>query len=120
MKRRMSREERKAAYMKAAEQLFEEMEDWYDEHPEASFEAIEQRARESRRQMMGESLKIFVNGRDAGQLDQKPYCEECGQMMSYKGEVPKTVYGVEGETRLERAYYCCPNSCKGTAFFPSG
>ena len=116
----MSRAERKEAYMKQAEKLFEEMEGWYDDHPEAGFEEIEERARYSRRELMGESLRIFINGRDEGKLEGKPICKGCGQEMRYKGEGSKTIYGVEGETRLERAYYVCPQGCEGAAFFPSG
>lgn len=116
----MSRAERKAAYMSYAEELFEDMENWYDKHPTATFEAIEEQARKSRRQLMGRSLTIFVNGRDEGKQLELPQCHECGAKMKYKGTFEKTIYGVEGETRLKRAYYSCPNQCQGTAFFPSG
>jgi GAF domain-containing protein len=41
MTEKMTRQERKAAYLKEAEQLFEKMETWYDQNPEATFEEIE-------------------------------------------------------------------------------
>ena len=36
MPRPMSRENRKKAFMQEAEKLFEEMDNWYDDNPEAS------------------------------------------------------------------------------------
>lgn len=69
---------------------------------------------------MGESLEVLVNGRDIGKEAQAPLCEGCGEPLVYKGEVKKTIYGVEGETRLERSYYHCRNKCERSAFFPSG
>lgn len=120
MAKPMNRAERKAAYLKQAEQFFEEMEGWYDDHPEATFEEIEQETRQQRRKLMGESLEILVNGRDVGKEEKAPVCGGCGEPLVYKGEVKKTIYGVEGETKLERSYYHCPNRCEGSAFFPSG
>ncbi len=38
--------------MQAAEKLFDEIDDWYDENPAASFEELENRARKARRGMM--------------------------------------------------------------------
>jgi hypothetical protein len=115
---KMTREDRKNAYLKEAEQLFETMEDWYDKNPEATLEDIEGKLRHHRRQFMGESLRILINGR--GESQHQSECPICGATMRYKGEVKKTIYGLEGDTPLTRAYYHCPNKCKGTAFFPSG
>lgn len=119
MTRPMSRAERKAAFMKKAEEMFTELEDWYDHNPEASFEAIEQQARQMRRKMMGSALGVVVNGRDVGQAEAAPQCEQCGQGMNFKGYRPKTVFGLEGETELERAYYVC-EVCDQQTFFPPG
>ena len=119
MSRKMSRAERKVAFLEKAEKMFEEMEEWYDVNEEATFEEIEEEARKKRREMMGSSLRIWVNGRTNGKTE-GIRCEKCGEKMRYKGEVAKTVYGVEGDTTLDRAYYNCPNKCKGSAFFPSG
>ncbi len=119
MTRPMSREERKVAFMKKAEEMFTELEEWYDQNPEASFEEIEQQARQARRKMMGPGLGIVVNGRDVGKTEAAPRCPECGQAMSFKGYRPKTIYGLEGETELERAYYVC-EVCDEQTFFPPG
>lgn len=119
MARPMSREERKAAFMKKAEEMFAELEEWYDQNPEASFEEIERQARQARRKMMGSAMGVVVNGRDVGKTAEAPSCKECGQAMSFKGYRPKTLYGLEGETELERAYYVC-EGCDKQSFFPPG
>ena len=117
MTRPMSREKRKAAFMKQAEQMFEELESWYDQNPAASFEEIEGWARQARRKMMGESLGIVINGRDVGKTEEAPKCGQCGQAMVFKDYRDKKVYGLEGETDLERAYYVC-EVCEKQTFFP--
>jgi len=115
----MSREERKAAFVKQAEQMFAELEGWYDQNPEASFEEIEKQARRARRKMMGQALGIVVNGRDVGKTEEAPRCGQCGEAMVFKDYRPKKVYGLEGETELERAYYVC-EVCEKQTFFPPG
>ena len=53
MSRPQSRTGRKAAFLKEAERMYEQLEDWYDKHPEASFGEIEAEARKRRRELMG-------------------------------------------------------------------
>jgi hypothetical protein len=119
MTRPMSRQERKAAFMKQAEEMFEELESWYDRNPCASFEEIEKQARQARRKMMGESLGIMINGRDVGKMKEGPKCEQCGEAMVFKDYRRKKLYGLEGETELERAYYVCER-CEKQTIFPPG
>ena len=119
MTRPMTRTERKAAFIEKAEQLFAELEEWYDHNPEASFEEIEGRARKGRRKMMGAVLGIVVNGRDVGKMEGVPRCEKCGGGMVFKDYRRKTIYGLEGETELERAYYVC-EGCEKQTVFPPG
>lgn len=117
MTRPVSRTERKTAYMKQAEEMFEELETWYDQNTEASFEEIEEQARRARRKMMGKSLGIVINGRDVGKGAEAPKCGQCGQGMLFKDYRRKKIYGLEGETELERAYYVCAD-CKKETIFP--
>jgi hypothetical protein len=120
MARRMSPAQRKAAFMSLAEDMYADLEVWYDAHPEASFEKIEEVAREKRRELMGTGLAILVNGRDGGYDLEGQRCPSCGGAMQYKGEgFGRTIHGLEGDTRLERAYYVCPK-CKGETIFPPG
>ena len=96
MTRPTSRAARKAAFMKQAEAMFEELEDWYDENQAATFEEIERRARQARRKMMGESLGIMINGRDVGKTEEAPRCEKsaaskiCG-LRKYEAQLTKKV-----------------------------
>lgn len=119
MTREMSRDRRKAAFEKAAGKMFEEMEEWYDAHPNATFEEIEQQVREKRRELMGKGLSILVNGRSTGQQVEAPLCPRCGGKMKFAGYRRKEIWGLEGKSRLERAYYVCAQGC-GEAFFPPG
>lgn len=119
MTRPITRKERKAGFMRQVEGMFEELENWYDQNPAANFEAIEKEARQARRKMMGKSLGIIINGRDVGKTKEKPVCEQCGHGMRFDSYRRKTIYGLEGETELERAYYIC-DVCEKQTFFPPG
>ena len=113
----MSRAQRRAAFLERAVQMFDVLEDWYDEHPDASFGEIEAEARRQRRELMGQALALLINGRDCGFQLEAPRCQKCSQPMEFEGYRGWTIYGLEGDTRLERAYYVCPD-CSGETFFP--
>ena len=115
----MSRAQREAAFLEKAAQMYGVLEDWYDQHPEASFGEIEAEARRLRRDLMGEGLAVLINGRDTGYELQSPPCSVCAQAMEFKGQRRWGISGLEGETRLMRAYYVCPE-CEGETFFPPG
>jgi hypothetical protein len=117
MKRQLSRKQREAVFLERAMRMYCVLEDWYDEHPEASFGEIEEMARRCRRELMGEALALLINGRDTGYQLEAPRCEECGQGMRFKGQRPWGLSGLEGETRLMRAYYVCPE-CEDKTLFP--
>ena len=119
MARRLSREQRRELYLRAALAFWEAMEEWYDGNPEATFAEIEQQARQLRREMKGPGLGILINGRDTGLRVEAPRCKQCGQEMKFQGYREKTIRGLEGDTRLERAYYVCPGGC-GETLFPPG
>lgn len=117
MYRNMSRAQREAVLLEQAVRMYRKLEDWYDEHPEASFGEIEEVARRLRREMMGEALVVLINGRDTGYQLEAPQCQACGQEMEFKDYRGWWVRGLEGDTRLMRAYYGCPE-CEGETFFP--
>jgi hypothetical protein len=119
MSRLQSRAQRKAAFLEAANHLYDDLEDWYDHHPEASFGTIETEARRLRRRLMGTTLQVLINGRDAGYQLEPPACRQCGQPMKFERYSPKQIYGLEGDTELERAYYTC-GACEQQTIFPPG
>jgi len=119
MSRQQSREQRQAAFLKLATELHAELEDWYDQHPAASFGEIEQEARRLRREFMGPGLAVVINGRDTGFQFESRACPQCGQALQFVGYRPWRASGLEGETELERAYYVC-RECEGQTLFPPG
>lgn len=119
MSRPQSRARRAAAFLEEAKRMYEELEEWYDEHPGASFGEIEAEARMRRRELMGKVLGQLVNGRDTGAQVELPKCKQCGKEMEFEGYREWGIHGLEGDTRLERAYYVCPN-CEGETLFPPG
>ncbi len=115
----MSRAQRRAVFAEIALGAFEALEEWYDQHPEASFGEIEDKARRLRRELMGEALSLLINGRDKGVQLEAPCCQKCEQPMRFEGYRPWRISGLEGDTQLVRAYYRC-GKCSGETFFPPG
>jgi hypothetical protein len=68
---------------------------------------------------MGETLRILINERDTGYQIEAPKCKQYRGEMEFERYRGWTVRGLEGDTRLKRAYYGCPN-CKGETLFPPG
>lgn len=118
MVRRLSRAQRKAAFLRQAAEAFEELDSWYDEHPEATFAQIEQKARQKRRELMGKTLEVLINGHTTGAEGEVPHCPQCEAEMELHDYGTKQVWGLEGDSVLERAYYVCPEC--GETLFPPG
>ena len=119
MARRMSRTQRREAFLAQADKMFDDLEVRYDAHPDASFGEIEEEARARRRELMGQALAIMVNGRDTGLQVDAPRCHMCQGEMDFEDYRDWTIHGLEGDTTLERAYYLCPR-CKRQGLFPPG
>lgn len=117
--RRQSRAERRMAFAQAALRAFDGLEEWYDTHPDASFGAIEAEARQRRRELMGQGLSLLINGRETGDHTAAPTCAGCGQPLEFEDYRTRTVYGLEGDSDLSRAYYVC-SRCTGQTLFPPG
>jgi hypothetical protein len=119
MSHTLSRAQRCAAFLESAARMYDGLEDWYDQHPDASFGEIEAEARRQRRELMSQALAILINGRDKGFQLEAPGCPKCGQPMEFERYRSWTVLGLEGDTELVRAYYVCPHGC-GETIFPPG
>jgi hypothetical protein len=114
----MSRERRMAEFQTAADKMYAALEEWYDQYPEASLGEIEQEARRLRRELMGKTLEVLINGRSTGASAHPPKCPQCQQPMAFEDYRPWGVSGLEGEIKLERAYYVCPRCDEQTIFPP--
>ena len=117
MSRRLSRAQRQAAFVEAATQMFNQLEEWYEQHPQASFAELEAQARPARRNLMGEVLTLLINGRSEGYQFEPPRCAGCGQALRFEGYRRRTLSGLEGESELSRAYYACVH-CEAQTLFP--
>jgi len=117
--RTMSRAQRRAAFLESAARMYNQLEGWYDEHPDAAFGEIEAQARQVRLKLMGETIALMINGRTEGHQLEAPTCAQCGQAMEFVDYRDRTIGGLEGDTTLSRAYYVCPR-CQGETFFPPG
>lgn len=116
----MSREERvKAELVAEFEALYEELLSWRKGHPEASYDELAAQVTPRRRTLMGQVLVELACLGSGEELALGVACEECGQEMRYKGEFKRgVIHYLEGEVKLERAYYVC-GDCQRN-FFPPG
>jgi hypothetical protein len=111
-------EQQRAGFLAAAGELYDEVSRWRQEHPEASFDEIVAQVRPKRRVLMGELLTLLALQAGSGAVAEGYPCEQCGEMMRYKGQLHRlTVHG-EGESRLKRAHYYCARCQSG--LFPPG
>ena len=73
----MKREEAKAKFVRGAEEMFEEMWEWGEEHPQATSDEIAGKLMLMRRELMGEMLgELLLQHRD-GRYEEV-VCPECG------------------------------------------
>ncbi|HXV97229.1 MAG TPA: hypothetical protein VEC93_02320 [Anaerolineae bacterium] len=113
------REKEKERLKEAMGQMYEELWQWREEHPEATFDEIASQVTPRRRAVMAEVLQALARQHGSGQVPEGQMCPDCEGVMRYKGEPKRGVeHYLEGETALKRAYYYCP-AC-GSGLFPPG
>jgi len=115
--RRTSSEAREE-FLKRAEELWDSFNVWHKEHPEATFDEMEEQLGQQRRGILGGFLELNLRQGDLGATPEAPLCERCGQPMVFKGYPEKTIQGLEAEATIPRAYYVCP-TCE-VGLFPPG
>jgi hypothetical protein len=111
-------EKAKAEMWQAFEQMWEELHQWREKHPEASFDEIAAQVTPRRRVLMGQLLAHLACQHGDGEVIEGLRCPDCGQAMSYKGTPRRDIEHLEGETELVRAYYYCAPCESG--LFPPG
>lgn len=105
-------------FLKRAEELWDEFNAWQDDHPEATFDEMEEEIGEQRRAVLGELLELSLRRKDLGATPEAPSCEKCGRPMKFKGYARKKIQGLEVDAEIPRAYYVCPNC--GVGISPPG
>jgi len=104
------------AFRQLAEQMYDEMYEWRQQHPEASLDEIIAEAVPRRRKLMSVWLQHLACQHGRGEVAEGVLCERCGRPMMYKGRLKREVEHLETGIELKRGYYYCPE-CKGR-FFP--
>src|SRR4030043_316276 len=115
--RRTSSEAREE-FLKKAGDLWDSFNAWHKEHPEATFDEMEEELGRQRRGILGGFVELALRQGDLGATPEAPSCERCGQPMVFKGYPEKEVHGLEADAEIPRAYYVCP-TC-GVGLFPPG
>jgi hypothetical protein len=116
MRKQIRSKEAAARFQQEAQGLWEEMDRWMEEHPEATLKEIEQHLRPLRRRFTAQLVALQLLKRGAGVTVDPPVCPHCGQPMEYKGVVEKPATSLELEGPLPSAYYYCSRCAEG--FFP--
>jgi hypothetical protein len=117
MKSREQREQDEMRWRSKCEEMYEELYEWRERHPEASFDEIANQVTPRRLGLMGELMSQLALQVGSGEEVEGLICEQCGQALTYKGRPRRGVEHLEGPAQLERAYYHCPH-CKGGIFPP--
>ena len=115
---RQTRSEARDEFVRRAEELWDEFNVWYQDHPEATFDAMEAELGKQRRAILGDFLELSLRQGDLGATPEAPTCTQCGKPMVFKGYPEKEVHGLEADAKIPRAYYVCP-TC-GVGLFPPG
>ena len=111
----MVRDGEKAAFMRDADAMYEELRLWRDQHPAASFDEIASQVTLRRRELMGGLLQKLALQEGDGKYAEVT-CPDCGEKMNASGHRIRWVVHSEGETELERSYHHCPEC--GSGLFP--
>ena len=115
---KQDRIERKAALMREAERLIEELLEWEGQNEEPNLREIEEEILVIREELGREMLKSVLRGQASVRPVPGPNCKDCGQEMRYKGLKGKQVESLAGGMKVERGYYYC-EGC-GAGIFPPG
>jgi hypothetical protein len=117
-KAQLSRAEARAAFLAESARLWDKYSAWYDAHPEATFDEMDEEVGEEGRGYLGKLMELTLRRGDLGAQAEAPRCERCGEEMEFKGYPEKGVQGLKAEVGVRRAYYVC--SACGVGFFPPG
>lgn len=115
---RLSRSEARQAFMAEAAKLWEKYNAWYDVHPDATFDEMDEEIGEEGRAHLGKLVELTLRRGELGAKAEQLRCERCGREMEFKGYPEKGVHGLKADVEVRRAYYVCPACDLG--LFPPG
>lgn len=102
---------------KLAAKVFEEVQEWQKEHPQAKFVEIEAAIDQRLAKLRSQMLKDSTQGQPTNALTPNPECEKCGVRLQKRGKRSRRVLSERGENiELERDYLVCPKC--GVGLFP--
>ncbi len=113
----MRQSEKKAEFLQAAGAMYEELREWREAHPEATFDEIAAQVTPKRRELMGELLGQLAQQQGDGRYEEV-LCPSCGEPLEASGRRKRRIVHAEGEVEVERAYHHCPECGRG--LFPPG
>lgn len=116
-KARQTRSEASAEFSQAAQALWAQFDDWYKDHPNATFDDMDRFLGDQGRSLMGKALELMLRQGDLGAQPEGQRCPGCGREMEFKGYPEKTVHGLKVDSDIPRAYYHCP-ACEAGLFPP--
>lgn len=111
-------------WQKLYEEAMTDVVEWRQEHPQATFNKIEEkldsRLAQVRAQLLQDLVKMSANtdlrGRPAGE---RPLCPECGKPVAANGQQQRElITSYEQKIAIRRSYGRCPEC--GHGFFPPG
>ena len=105
-------------FSKAAQELWTRFDAWSKEHPDATFDDMDDFLGEQGRDLMGKALQLRLRQGDLGAKPEGQRCPRCGREMRFKGYHEKTVHGLKVDSDIPRAYSPCP-ACE-SGIFPPG
>jgi hypothetical protein len=115
---RRTTSEAREEFLRRSAEAWDNFNAWHQEHPEATFDEMEEKLGQQRRGILGDFLELGMRQGDLGATPEGPSCERCRKPMVFKGYAEKTIQGLEAEAKIPRAYYVCPTCKEG--LFPPG
>ena len=112
------RAERKAALLRQAEELIDELLEWEDQTQRPTLTEIEDIVLKLRKRMGEQMAQSVVNAQARRACVPGPQCPVCGREMHAKSRKRRRVESRAGSVPLERTYYYCDPCRRGS--FPPG